>query len=649
MSRLEGLPDLIRDRIQRDGVEVSETAADIPKSFGSTHSLLRKAYIDGDYITIQKYTDIASNDLNPIYEKIYKTPRSAFFKVVNPSNQTPYWLAIAGPLNKPHGYMWSYTPPVVVKDPNGNAILNRNGEPQVNRVAQFGTYSANSNTLGISNQVLANSVAQLPAETIATAAATVVSFFIKNRITGMAAAAASEAAVAEAGGVLVAEGAVTTEIWVTIGATLAGAAIGLIVGAVAYFLVMFAVNFIYKAYKVAVNVYNWDPMNTYVIDAWCGDNAVIDDGHAFTPIALPPPTADIILPDGMKVTNAETIYQFATVVFDNDQKLLEGLGVAMSVRSKNSGFYIKYDCPRFSDNRIGITGGFGQLLPNYYKDSTTWAPTGSYSASSTIPDSGTPIFCTTTALGGRSDQFYVFDVHIGLKPTDKLNKWRATPPPKPLLQMLESRTAPGGGDVVTMPVGSNHVVLGESRNMTKSVATTEFGDDTYIFYYADGQLYYAKIPTGSDTKSCKGELITYSPASCPGSSGGSGSGSDSDSDSGSQSDSDQTVSVNDVGINPLAAATWYTDGNIHLFYTRTADAGLIIAELIYDGSSWFEGELKCSKLGIATYSTLTALPGSSTKGDYPRVYYTASKTDKLNEAYYKSDQWFNVELVITQA
>jgi hypothetical protein len=80
-----------------------------------------------------------------------------------------------------------------------------------------------------------------------------------------------------------------------------------------------------------------------------------------------------------------------------------------------------------------------------------------------------------------------------------------------------------------------------------------------------------------------------------------------------------------------------------LFYTVASGSGLILGELIYDGSTWIEGELRCSRLGVSSYSTLAALPGSSSKGDYPKVYYTNSK-DKVNEAYYKDDQWSNSEI-----
>jgi len=45
-------------------------------------------------------------------------------------------------------------------------------------------------------------------------------------------------------------------------------------------------------------------------------------------------------------------------------------------------------------------------------------------------------------------------------------------------------------------------------------------------------------------------------------------------------------------------------------------------------------------LGVSNYSTLVALPGSSSKGDYSKVYYTNNK-DKVNEAYYKDDKWSN--------
>jgi len=105
-----------------------------------------------------------------------------------------------------------------------------------------------------------------------------------------------------------------------------------------------------------------------------------------------------------------------------------------------------------------------------------------------------------------------------------------------------------------MPDGSDNGVVTVPGSMSApgSVATAQFGDDNYVFFYSDGQLNYARASIETDDKPYNGAPITYTSTSCD----------DSSTSSGSDSDSDNTVSANDLGVNPLAAATWYSDGNV---------------------------------------------------------------------------------------
>jgi len=64
------------------------TAANTPGVLGAVPPELHKAYPSGDYTTIQKFADISSNDFNPIYGNLQKSPEKAFFPVINPSGNT---------------------------------------------------------------------------------------------------------------------------------------------------------------------------------------------------------------------------------------------------------------------------------------------------------------------------------------------------------------------------------------------------------------------------------------------------------------------------------------------------------------------------------------------------------------------------------
>ena len=84
----------------------------------------------------------------------------------------------------------------------------------------------------------------------------------------------------------------------------------------------------------------------------------------------------------------------------------------------------------------------------------------SYSAQSTIPNSSISTSCTTTAFGGRDNQFHQLDVHIGLKLAGNFLQPRPAPPGKPLLERPERAVVPGVGPVITMPDGTEKRVAG---------------------------------------------------------------------------------------------------------------------------------------------------------------------------------------------
>ena len=72
------------------------------------------------------------------------------------------------------------------------------------------------------------------------------------------------------------------------------------------------------------------------------------------------------------------------------------------------------------------------------------------------------------------------------------------------------------------------------------------------------------------------------------------------------------------------------------------DQKLRLSELIYDGSTWVEGELKCSELRVSNNSSFAALSGSSSEGDYPKLYYVAGENDvEVWEAYWQNNQWYS--------
>src|ERR1700739_1799040 len=86
-----------------------------------------------------------------------------------------------------------------------------------------------------------------------------------------------------------------------------------------------------------------------------------------------------------------------------------------------------------------------------------------------------------------------------------------------------------------------------------SVASTEFGGKTYVFFYSllgQKKLNYVAASVEKDDKPYEpydGAPITYTSMSC---------------NNDESITSGNTVSVNEIGKNPLTAATWHLDGKV---------------------------------------------------------------------------------------
>jgi hypothetical protein len=287
----------------------------------------------GDYATIQKFADMGTTDLSPIYGNMELNGDKAFVQVINQSDQIPYMLSASS-----DGWMWVYATP----ESTESTISARIGDDPVpaNHVVQLGTFSRNAKTLGVSNFIWDSTVANLTAGALSTIFATVFGNYVKKRISGVAAEAALEGAAEEAGAELVAEGVVEAGVMASIATTLAPLLAGAIVGAIVFFLVMFIANFFFRKYKIAVNIYNWDKANTWVITEWYGDNAALDSSRPWTQTVLPPVSSkcnpesnhplhlsvvthdqlslgQVPLPNGFAPTTGAEVASWATIIFDN--------------------------------------------------------------------------------------------------------------------------------------------------------------------------------------------------------------------------------------------------------------------------------------------------------------------------------------------
>jgi len=101
-----------------------------------------------------------------------------------------------------------------------------------------------------------------------------------------------------------------------------------------------------------------------------------------------------------------------------------------------------------------------QSLADFYKASSNWAAGGSLKYTIALPD-GTPVTATTNALRGRDDQFYQYDVQIGLKPTANFGDDLPARPPKKLRDYPKLPPLLKVGQTITLPDGTQTEVVGK--------------------------------------------------------------------------------------------------------------------------------------------------------------------------------------------
>ncbi|EXJ55179.1 hypothetical protein A1O7_08104 [Cladophialophora yegresii CBS 114405] len=454
MADGNGLPAYIRELAEKQGAKLPGDIAGQIGSFSVVPPELQTAYQNADYATIQSYMDKATQDLLPIYAAIHDNGDGAFTKTKPPPNDPDnYWyLAWAGDSQSPDALIWCTTFPLSSTDA-------RVGD-QTNRVAQVGTWSKNSNTWGISNQIWSSSEAALAAGGVATIVLKAVFKYVRNRLRGMLAQQAAQQAVGEAGEEVVAAGIVEEATWVTITSFVGGLVVGAVIGAIAYYLVMWIINFLVKAYKLCISIYNWDTEHAFNLVQEFGSNET-PDGNMTLPYKLEAAVTSVIGPGGIPIP-VDPTYEYMVLVFDNVDEFMNGLGVALRLQTTDNttGLQLKYLLSYFHDNNIGLQGGTNEALPDFYNDNSTWRPTGDTKFSTTIPGINVPISCSTPALSGASDDFYAFDVHIGLKPGDDFGKPRPALPPRRRFERPNPIPKPKPGDIVSLPNGGK-VEVGE--------------------------------------------------------------------------------------------------------------------------------------------------------------------------------------------
>lgn len=317
---------------------------------GWAPSELQQAYQNGDYNTIQTYTTNTAQDLSPIYANIQNHGDAALFGMEN-GDGTTFPMAISGDPDNPDGYLWVFSyPPTPPSGSSSGSDGSGSSTPKLAQVAQIGTYSTSGRTISISNRIWDSAGVELTASAISAIVGTVVFKYLKNFMTSQDSSSAMAEAATDAGTELVEDGIISAVDWGALAAGMGAFAMGIVAGAVVFFLMMFITNFIDITFTVAVNIYNWDPNHSYIVNEPYYDNAVISGGQQFSTQTIEQPTSqspqlcivlisswllltscywnedEIKLPNGFEPSD-ETVYSYLTVTFTNSEYPTTG-GVA---------------------------------------------------------------------------------------------------------------------------------------------------------------------------------------------------------------------------------------------------------------------------------------------------------------------------------
>ncbi|KAF9056733.1 hypothetical protein BDP27DRAFT_1242393 [Rhodocollybia butyracea] len=362
----------------------------------------RQQWASNNMAAINSKRTQAQRDLQPIYDNIKNNGEKAWSLFESAGQR--YYISWSG-----NNAVWAY-----VKD-----------EPSTTRadelkqsIISIGSYSANSQLLGMSGYIWSN----LPIQIVASAIALVFVVLMGPLITegvawGISFAAAWLTQAAAMAGVEALAVLIPASVASAGGLIIAG-----IIGVAVFLAVLWLSSIIFRQYFLTVNIFNFDSNHIWSTIDWYADNAEITNGEwKYVDIAKYAPAGGQIFPPGFDPpTNLESVVTYLTIAFTNVSTFLEGLGIAMVMGRDDysQGFALKYDLPRFGDNYIGLMAldmnpNLFYNLPEYYNSSSGWVQANS---TQTTIDGGLQITGYTPYLSGAPDETYEFTVNVGLPP-----------------------------------------------------------------------------------------------------------------------------------------------------------------------------------------------------------------------------------------
>ncbi|KAF2071679.1 hypothetical protein CYY_007012 [Polysphondylium violaceum] len=369
-----------------------------------TTSYVKSAYQNCNFPLVKQIEQMASEDLNGVYQNIINNGFGAFQRVE--LDGKPFYATWSR-----GGMVWGYT----------EFIKPVNDDPNIKYEAQvqFGSYAETAMIAGIHSYNLR--LPDLLVEGIL--AGLMVKVFAGYVAEGLSFVATAFAARL---------GLILAEWGIELAFALPEFVIPLVAACIVFTIVFVGLSYLWdwlnRKYTVRTQFFNWDPTQEWEIDGQYCNNAIIPgyDGGALKfnlPKMLPP--GSTVTPPGWSgpVQALDAICFYGESIWNNDSLFLQGLSMCVRVRRNNTddGFMWVYNNPRFSSNQQAILNGTNDPYTTYetcFRDNL-WDQNPSQAAK-VVSNTRNVIRYGMDYLNGAPDNLYNVIINIGPPNSAKL-------------------------------------------------------------------------------------------------------------------------------------------------------------------------------------------------------------------------------------
>ena len=271
--------------------------------FSPVHTLwvppeIKKAYLEGNYDVIDKATKQNDADLEIILHAIRDAENnpndedddgSPFIEVIDEDTNEKYQL-----LASDNAWMWVRT---IVPT---SGVQESNNIVKEQPTTEIGTFTKNSNFLGISTRILTKWWLTMPVGLVSFLASRALGQAIRSRMLSSMTQAALEAQIqARVAAGFTRQRAmrlgyhVTLPLWKKAVASITGILAETIVGFILFWLFEKLIDIIYRPYYINLDIHNWDFGNSWKVAEWYSDQAKIGGDKKWEAYDLPAPRSQL--------------------------------------------------------------------------------------------------------------------------------------------------------------------------------------------------------------------------------------------------------------------------------------------------------------------------------------------------------------------